>query len=124
MAPVTFGPLHLIVDSTGLQIAGEGPCAAAKHGMKGTRDWRKLHVGVDERGFIVAHCLTESRADDPRVVSALLSQVSDEVERFTADGAYDKTAVYETLVERGESVVVPPKKNVQVSRSGAAGARA
>ncbi len=48
------GPIHLIVDSSGLQIVGEGPWAAAKHGTKGTREWRKLHLGVDERGFIVA----------------------------------------------------------------------
>ncbi len=107
-----------------MQIAGEGPWATAKHGTKGTRDWRKLHVGVDERGFIVAHHLTESRVDDASVVGELLSQVSDEVERFTADGAYDKTAVYDLLTERGAAIVVPPTKNARLSRSGAPGARA
>ena len=55
-APQCRGPIHLIVDSTGLQIVGEGSWAAAKHGTRGTRDWRKLHVGVDGRGYIVAHC--------------------------------------------------------------------
>ncbi len=118
------GPIHLIVDSTGLQIVGEGPWAAAKHGTKRTRDWRKLHVGVEKRGFIVAHCLTESRVDDASVVTKLLSQWSDSIDRFTADGAYDKTAVYDLLTERGAEVVVPPTKNARVSRSGAAGARA
>ncbi len=49
------GPIHLIIDSTGLEIVGDGPWAAAKHGTKRTRDWRKLHVGVDGQGFIVAH---------------------------------------------------------------------
>ena len=73
------GPIHLIVDSTGLQILGEGPWAAAKHGTKRTRDWRELHIGVDGRGFIVAHCLTESRVDDASVIPELLSQVSDEI---------------------------------------------
>ncbi len=96
-APQSCGPVHLIVDSTGLQIVGEGPWAAAKHGTRGTRDWQKLHAGVDGRGFIVAHCLTESRVDDASVVPDLLSQVSGVIERFTADGAYDKTAVYEAL---------------------------
>ena len=47
----TSGPIHLIVDSTGLQIVGEGPWAAAKHGTKRTRDWRKLHIGVDGEGL-------------------------------------------------------------------------
>ncbi len=59
----------------------------AKHGTSGTRDWRKLHVGVDERGFVVAQCLTESGVDDASVVPQLLSQISGPVKRFTADGA-------------------------------------
>ena len=117
------GPIHLIVDSTGLQIAGEGPWAAAKHGTRGTREWRKLHVGVDAHGFVVAHCLTESRVDDASVVPELLSQRSDRIERFTADGAYDQTAVYDLLTQRGAEAVVPPMKNARVSKSTAAGAR-
>ena len=118
------GPIHLIVDSTGLQIVGEGPWAAAKHGTKGARDWRKLHIGVDESGFIVTHCLTENRVDDATVVGELLSQVSDEVERFTADGAYDKTAIYDLLVAMGAEIVILPKKNARVSRHDAPGVRA
>ena len=31
------GPIHLIVDSTGLSIVGEGEWVAAKHGGKGRR---------------------------------------------------------------------------------------
>ncbi len=65
------GPIDLIVDSTGPQIPGEGPWTAAKHGTKRTRDWRRLHTGVDERGVIVAHCLTGSRADAASAVGAV-----------------------------------------------------
>ena len=42
-------PMHLIVDSTGLSIVGEGEWAAAKHGGRGTRGWKKLHVGRDSK---------------------------------------------------------------------------
>ena len=45
---------HLIVDSTGLSIAGEGEWAAAKYGGRGRRGWKKLHLGVDRGGVIVA----------------------------------------------------------------------
>ena len=45
------GPIHLIVDSTGLQIVGDGPWAAAKHGTQGTREWRKLHIGFKRTRF-------------------------------------------------------------------------
>ncbi len=66
--------IHLIVDSSGLQIVGEGPWASAKHGTRGTRGWRKLHLGVDKQGFIVAHCVTESPVDDASVIPDLVSQ--------------------------------------------------
>ena len=38
--------LQLVLDSTGLSIVGEGEWAAAKHGGRGRRGWRKLHLYV------------------------------------------------------------------------------
>ena len=55
-APAGAG-LHLMVDSTGLSIVGEGEWAAAKHGGRGRRGWKKLHLGVDRSGVIVARAL-------------------------------------------------------------------
>lgn len=49
-------PLILILDSSGLSIRGEGQWAAAKHGERGMRGWRKLHLGVDEFDVIVGQC--------------------------------------------------------------------
>ena len=40
-------PLHLLVDSTGLKIYGEGEWLDQKHGIRARRRWRKLHLGVD-----------------------------------------------------------------------------
>jgi IS5 family transposase len=123
-ATTCSGPIHLIVDSTGLKISGHGPWAAAKHGTKGTREWRKLHISVDERGFIIAHDLTESGVDDASVVPELLNQVSSEIDRFTADGAYDTVAVYQALTARGASAVLPPNRNARTSPKDTAGTRA
>ncbi len=61
-------PIHLIVDSTGLSIVGEGEWAAAKHGGKGKRGWKKLHLGVDGSGLIAAQVLTDAHADDAATV--------------------------------------------------------
>ncbi len=58
-APAGVG-LHLIVDSTGLSIVGEGEWAAAKHGGRGRRGWKTRHLGVDRSGVIVARALTEA----------------------------------------------------------------
>ena len=67
--------LHLIVDSTGLSIVGEGEWAAAKHGGRGRRGWRKLHLGVDGSRVIVACALTEPTADDAITGISLVDEV-------------------------------------------------
>ena len=83
-------PIHLIVDSTGLKIFGAGEWHSHRHTAgKARRDWRKLHVGVDAKGFVVATKLTESTVDDASVVSDRLEQISPPIERFTGEGAYD-----------------------------------
>ena len=65
LRPVPTGEgIHLVLDSTGLSIVGEGEWAAAKHGGCGRRGWRKLHLGVDQSGVIRVHTLTEATGDD------------------------------------------------------------
>lgn len=109
-ARLRTGPIHLIVDSTGLEVVGQGQWAAAKHGGKGVRGWRKLHIGVEENGIIVAEVVTDSGTDDASVVHDLLDQIEVDIECFTGDGAYDKWSVYEALAPRCTTVVVPPSK--------------
>src|SRR5829696_9118289 len=41
------GPVHLLVDSTGLKLCGPGEWLVEKHGTKARRSWRKLHLGRD-----------------------------------------------------------------------------
>ena len=53
-ATIPSGPIDLIIDSTGLSVFGEGQWAAAKHGKRGFQGWKKLHLGVDDSGIIVA----------------------------------------------------------------------
>ena len=81
--------LHAIVDSTGLSIVGEGEWARAKHGGRGTRGWKKLHLGVDRSGVIVAHALTEATVDDAATAIALISAVDGGLTSVTGDAAYD-----------------------------------
>ena len=110
------GPIHLIVDNTGLAIVGEGEWAAAKHGGRGQRGWKKLHLGVDRLGVIVAHTLTEATVDDATTAIGLIEALDADSARVTADAAYDTIAVYATATARGATVVVPPSKTARVSR--------
>jgi IS5 family transposase len=111
----TDGAIDLIVDSTGLSIAGEGEWAAAKHGGKGKPGWRKLHLGVDGAGMIVAQVLTDAHADDAATVPALLDQCVGKLAAFVADGAYDSRPVYDAAMARGAAVVVPPRSDAAVA---------
>ncbi len=42
------GQVHLVVDSTGVKVYGEGEWKTRQHGVSKRRTWRKLHLGVDE----------------------------------------------------------------------------
>ena len=81
--------IHLIVDSTGLSTVGEGEWAAVKHGGRGIRGWKKLHLGVDGSGVIVAHALTGGHVDDATTALDLIDKVEGDVSCLTADAAYD-----------------------------------
>ena len=109
-------PMHLIVDSTGLSIVGEGEWAAAKHGGRGTRGWKKLHVAVTRSGVIIAEVLPEATLDDATTGIDLIAAVAGDMASVTADAAYDSVAFYDAAGARGAQVVVLPTKTARVSR--------
>ena len=90
-----------MLDSTGLSIGGAGEWAAAKHGGRGRRGWRKLHLGVDQSGVILVHTLTEATGDDATTALDLLTAVEGPLVSVTADAASDTVAVCETARARG-----------------------
>ena len=107
------GPIHLVVDSTGLKIFGEGEWLHNKHKTKAKRkSWRKLHLGLDlTTGEIVCADLTKDDVGDPTALPELFNQIDAPVSRFLADGAYDGDPTSELLVSRfGDSVeiIIPP----------------
>ena len=107
------GSMHLVLDSTGLEVFGQGEWDAAKHGRK-RRQWRKLHLAVDATtGEIAAHVLTEGAADDAGQVPDLLRTVEGTIASLTADGAYDGEPTYAAARARQPDpppdVVIPPR---------------
>jgi hypothetical protein len=113
-ASVPDGPLHLLIDSTGLQVYGAGQWLEAKHGAKS----RKLHLAVDAaNGMIIAQTLTDQDVDDPSQVAPLLDQIDSEIAKVTADGAYDGALTYATIVAHGDDVVIviPPRSTAVAS---------
>lgn len=104
--------MHLLVDSTGVKIFGEGEWKARQHGVQRRRTWRKLHLGFDEATQeIVACVVTTNELHDAELLGALLEQVEGPLEQVTADGAYDTQNCYRAIVEREAKPVIPPREN-------------
>ncbi|MFT4542979.1 MAG: hypothetical protein ACI835_005448 [Planctomycetota bacterium] len=117
LEPVTSGRgVHLIIDSTGLSIVGEGEWAAAKHGKRGKRGWRKLHIGVDSDGQIHAQALTYSSVDDASTGLKIIKKTRGKLSSVTGDAAYDSVAIYKKSESRGARVVIPPSRSASISR--------
>ncbi|MGB3860532.1 MAG: IS5 family transposase [Candidatus Aminicenantaceae bacterium] len=113
------GPVHFIVDSTGLKIYGQGEWHSKKHGKRWRKRWMKLHIGVDENGRILASKVTDGHEHDPSQVPYLLIQVNREIERFVGDRIYDQEVVYEAVDHHspGAEVIVPPRKDAVLSNN-------
>ena len=110
------GPLHLLIDSTGIKVEGEGEWNARKHGGPKRRVWRKIHIGIDEQTLeIRAVEITGSNTGDAPMLPHLLNQIprDQEIGSVTADGAYDTRRCHNAIADRGASAVIPPRKNAQ-----------
>ena len=109
-------PLHLIVDSTGLSIHGEGPWSSGK---KRRRGWRKLHIMVDEDGSIRSSCVSKWHTRDGSRVPHLLDGFDGDIASLTGDRGYDQRSVYRSVAKknRGAATVIHPRSNAIVSRT-------
>jgi hypothetical protein len=119
------GPLHLLIDSTGIKVEGEGEWNARKHGGPKRRVWRKVHLGIDEQTLeIRAVEVTSSDIGDAPMLPELLAQISadQDIASVTADGAYDTRKCHDAIAERGAAAVIPPRKNAKPWKTATAGA--
>ena len=115
------GPLHLLIDSTGLKMYGEGEWLEEKHGKRSRRRWRKLHLAIDATTHeIVAVELTPDDVGDITAVPDLLDQIDGSIASVTGDGAYDADVVYDQISRRHPeaAVIIPPRSTAVISDSG------
>jgi hypothetical protein len=123
----SVGPLHLLVDSTGLKAEGEGEWNARKHGGSKRRLWRKIHIGIDEETLeIRAIEVTSSGIGDAPMLPDLLNQIppDQDLGSVTADGAHDTRKCHDAIAARNAHAVIPPRKNAKLWKPDTAGARA
>lgn len=117
------GPVHVVVDSSGLKVYGEGEWKVRKHGWSKRRTWRKLHLMIEpESGEIMGVDVTRAGGHDSNSVEPLLEQLDPavEIESFAGDGGYDTWGVYDAVQARAPDakILIPPQKNAKIKQHG------
>jgi IS5 family transposase len=111
--------LHVVVDSTGVKVFGEGEWKVRQHGYTYRRTWRKVHLGLDEAsGEIVAAVVTTNNYHDSQLLPDLLVQVDEEIKQVSGDGGYDRRTCYEAIRARHARATIPPQRNAKIWQHG------
>ena len=108
--------LHLLVDSTGLKMMGEGEWKRKKHGAEYRRQWRKLHIGIDAQTLeIRAIEVTPNSVGDAPVMPSLLGQIDphEALLSVSGDDAKDTMACHEEIALRQAQAIITVRKNAR-----------
>ncbi|QGS48980.1 IS5-like element ISSpu14 family transposase [Shewanella putrefaciens] len=107
------GPVtHLVVDSTGLKVYGEGEWKTRKHGKERRRTWRKLHLAIDaDTHDVVSAEVSLVNVADNEVLPTMLNPLRRKVNQVSADGAYDTKECHKLLRHKGAKPTIPPRSN-------------
>lgn len=119
--------LHLLVDSTGVKMLGEGEWKTKKHGAEYRRQWRKVHLGIDAETLeIRAIEVTSNRVGDAQVLPDWLNQIPQEerIDSISGDGAYDTKRDHTAIAERNAEAIIPVRKNGKPWKENTPGAKA
>jgi len=106
---------HLVSDSSGLKVYGEGEWQMRTHGKQKRRTWRKLHISMDaETHQLTAASITDKELLDRNAIAGLLEQTISEVQRVCADGAYDFEQCYRAIKKKEARALIPPREDAVV----------
>jgi hypothetical protein len=106
---------HLVIDSTGLKVYGEGEWKVRTHGKQKRRTWLKLHIAVDASTHqVTAALVTDKDLLDRNAVGGLLGQAEAEIEYVCGDGAYDFEQCYRAIKECAAKALIPPRSDAVI----------
>src|SRR5947209_20375816 len=110
---------HVVCDSTGVKVYGEGEWKVRQHGYSKRRTWRKLHLCVaEETGEIVSVGASTNSVSDGEMLPALLAAIAGEIKQGSADGAYDQRKCYAAINEVRARAVIPPRRGARIWQHG------
>lgn len=102
--------IHILVDTTGLKVFGEGEWKVRQHGYTKRRVWRKLHLAINRKTQeIEAFELTDLGTQDCEGFPMLINKMDKKIESSTGDGAYDRYNGYKLAHEKKFKLIAPPR---------------
>lgn len=106
---------HIIFDSTGLKVYGEGEWKVRTHGKSKRRIWRKFHIGIDADTQDVIVCeLTGNDVGEADSAVRMLDEIPGKLKTVRGDGAYDPNAVRSKIYEKGARAIIPPPRHASI----------
>jgi hypothetical protein len=103
---------HIIFDSTGLKVYGEGEWKVRIHGKSKRRTWRKFHIGIDAETQDILCCeLTENNKGDAEIAEKMLDSIPRDIKSARGDGAYDGQRFRKKVYDKGGTCTVPPPRD-------------
>jgi len=103
---------HIIFDSTGLKVHGEGEWKVKVHGKGKRRTWRKFHIGIDAETQDIVCCeLTGNEKGDAEVAERMLQDLPCRIKSARGDGAYDANRFRKKVRDKGGICIVPPPRD-------------
>ena len=111
--------IHVVVDSTGLKVYGEGEWKVRKHGIGKRRTWTKLHLAIDEsNNQIIAVDVTGNDTGDCECFDKLICEIDCDIDQISGDGAYDTKDCYKKSLDVGAKGTFPPRKGARLEQHG------
>ena len=107
------GPLHWVVDATGLKVYGEGEWKVRQHGWTQHRRWLKVHLAMDAATHeLRAVGVSTNHVSDGEMLPDLLAAEGAPLAQVTGDGIYDEWRCWAAVAERPERprAVFPPPR--------------
>jgi hypothetical protein len=106
---------HLVIDSSGLKVYGEGEWKVRLHGADKRRTWLKLHISMDASTHqLTSALITDKDILDRTALPELLKEIEADVEYVCADGAYDFECCYRAIKSREAQPLIPPRRDAVV----------
>ena len=110
--------LHILIDSTGLKIYGEGEWIRKKHGASPYSLWTKLHVAVDHTTQkIISVKRSDAHGYDSKYFEPLLTGLGLDIACIYGDGAYDKRICYQAAHRLNAQLIAPVQRNARKQKA-------